>query len=48
MFGGYSSSLIVPENFIFKIPKNMTMQEAAGFPAVALTAYYAIFHLFPA
>lgn len=47
LFGGYSSLIIVPENYLYKLPNKMKMEEAAGFLAVALTAYYSIYHLFP-
>ena len=45
MFGGYSEVIKVPKNQIFKLPKNLDMKTAAGFPAVALTAWYAMFEL---
>lgn len=45
MFGGYSQKIFVPANQIQKIPDNISMSEAAGFIAVGLTAWYAIFEL---
>lgn len=42
LFGGYSQRIQVPENQIRLIPDNMTRSQAAGFPAVALTAWYAM------
>ncbi len=44
-FDGYASELVVPENQVFPIPKNITFEQAAAFPAVHLTAYYALFEL---
>jgi synaptic vesicle membrane protein VAT-1 len=46
MFGGYSSLIVVPESQIFLIPKQMGMNEAAGFLTIGLTAYYAVYELF--
>jgi len=42
MFGSYSSHVEVPERQIYHIPKNLTLQQAAGFPAVTLTAWMAV------
>lgn len=42
LFGGYSKRIQVPENQLRRIPENMTRSQAAGFPTVALTAWYAI------
>lgn len=42
LFGGYSTRIQVPENQIRLIPENMTTSQAAGFPTVALTAWYAM------
>lgn len=44
-FGGYTSHLVVPENQVFPMPSKLSFIEAAGFPAVFLTAYYAMFEL---
>ena len=43
LFGGYSKRIQVPQSQIRHIPKEMTASEAAGFPTVALTAWYAMF-----
>lgn len=42
-FGGYSEVVSIPEENIFAIPKGFTMAQAAGFPAVHMTAYYSLF-----
>ena len=44
-FDGYASEAVVPESQVFPIPKNFTPEQAAAFPAVNLTAYYALFEL---
>lgn len=44
-FGGYASHVVVPKRQVFPIPKGFSMAEAAAFPAVALTAYYALYEL---
>ena len=44
-FGGYTSHLVVPEHQVFPVPKGFSMSEAAGFPAVFLTAYYGLIRL---
>ena len=44
-FGGYASHVCVPSGQLFEIPKQLSMAEAAGFPTVFLTAYYALFEL---
>ena len=44
-FGGYASRVSVPEHQVFPIPKGFSAADAAGFPAVSLTAYYALFEL---
>ncbi|XP_065055602.1 uncharacterized protein LOC135684124 [Rhopilema esculentum] len=43
LFGGYSKRIKVPQRQIRHIPKEMTASEAAGFPTIALTAWYAMF-----
>jgi synaptic vesicle membrane protein VAT-1 len=44
-FGGYASHVVVPKRQVFPIPAGLSMAEAAAFPAVHLTAYYALFEL---
>ena len=45
LFGAYSSRLKVPKHQVFALPRNLSPHEAAGFPAVGLTAWYAMFEL---
>jgi NADPH:quinone reductase-like Zn-dependent oxidoreductase len=42
-FGGYAEVVAVHEDLIFSIPNNFSLEQAAGFPAVSMTAYYALF-----
>lgn len=44
-FGGYTTHLVVPENQVFPINEKWDLCQAAGIPAVLLTAYYALFEL---
>lgn len=44
-FGAYATQIHVPAYQVFPIPKGWTMGEAAGFPAVHLTADYALHEL---
>lgn len=44
-FGGYASRVVVPEAQVFPIPPGFSVADAAGFPAVFLTAHYALFEL---
>lgn len=44
-FGGYSSVVVVPEAFLFRMPKELDAVEAGAFLAVYLTAWYAVFEL---
>jgi len=44
-FGGYASRVVVPESQVFAIPPQLDMLQAAGFPVVFLTAYYALCEL---
>ncbi|MEM7483534.1 MAG: medium chain dehydrogenase/reductase family protein [Acidobacteriota bacterium] len=44
-FGGYTTHLVVPENQVFAIPPQLDTRQAAGFPCIFLTAYYALFEL---
>lgn len=45
LFGGYTSRLVTPRRYVFDKPKNISMEAAAGVPAVMLTAWYAIHEL---
>lgn len=41
-FGGYASELTLPAAQVFPLPEGWSMAEAAGFPTVYLTAWYAL------
>lgn len=45
LFGAYSCRLRVPERQLFHLPDDFSMNAAASFTAVALTAWYALFNL---
>ena len=42
LFNAYASEVKVPENYVYPLPENMTFEEAAGFPAVFMTAYHGL------
>lgn len=42
LFGAYSSRLLVPVTQVRRVPSNLSLQDAAGLPAVAATALHAI------
>jgi synaptic vesicle membrane protein VAT-1 len=44
-FGGYATRVVVPAHQVFALPTRFSMDDGAGFPAVFLTAYYALFEL---
>jgi len=44
-FNGYATQLVVRREQVFPLPGQLSFEEAAGFPAVALTAWYALFEL---
>jgi NADPH:quinone reductase-like Zn-dependent oxidoreductase len=44
-FGGYASRVVVPKSQVFPIPKGLDVHQAAGFPVIFLTAYYALCEL---
>jgi NADPH:quinone reductase-like Zn-dependent oxidoreductase len=44
-FGGYTTHLVTPAHQVFPRPRGWTASQAAGFPSVFLTAYYALFTL---
>src|SRR5690606_30795686 len=44
-FGGYASSVVVPRHQVFRRPAVCSPDEAAAFPSVHLTAWYALFEL---
>ena len=45
LFGGYSSRVVVPFRALFPRPPTLSLSEAAAFPCVALTAWFAIARL---
>ncbi|UQA56735.1 synaptic vesicle VAT-1 family membrane protein [Polyangium aurulentum] len=44
-FGGYATKVVMPRHQVFGLPKGFSPAEAAGFPAVYMTAYYALCEL---
>jgi NADPH:quinone reductase-like Zn-dependent oxidoreductase len=44
-FGGYTSHLVVPRQHVLQIPAGVPLEQAAGFPTVFLTAWFALFEL---
>ncbi|HEX5137272.1 MAG TPA: medium chain dehydrogenase/reductase family protein [Planctomycetota bacterium] len=44
-FGGYASRVVVKESQVFPLPPRLDLRQAAGFPVIFLTAYYALFEL---
>jgi NADPH:quinone reductase-like Zn-dependent oxidoreductase len=44
-FGGYATHVVVPRDQLFRVPRGFTTSEAAAFPVVFLTAWYALFEL---
>jgi len=44
-FNGYATQLAVPREQVFPLPPQLTLESAAGFPTVALTAWFALFEL---
>lgn len=45
LFGGYATQIALPRTRVFTIPEGWSMEEAAGFPTVFLTAWFALFEL---
>src|SRR5258706_12449956 len=44
-FGGYASRVVVPRHQVFALPERLTVEQAACFPAVFMTAYFALYEL---
>jgi len=44
-FNGYATQLVVPREQVFPLPPQLSLETAAGFPTVALTAWFALFEL---
>lgn len=45
LFNGYATEICVKADMLYPLPKNMTLEQAAGFPAVYMTAYHALLQL---
>ncbi|MBA2404773.1 MAG: zinc-binding dehydrogenase [Bdellovibrionales bacterium] len=45
LFNAYASEVCVPEHQLNYMPEKMSFEEAAGFPAVYMTAYHALFQI---
>lgn len=43
LFGGYASQIVVPAHQLYHLPQAMSFSQGAGFPAVFMTAYHALF-----
>jgi NADPH:quinone reductase-like Zn-dependent oxidoreductase len=43
LFGGYATHVVVPAHQVFRLPPQLTLEQAAGFPTVYLTAFHALF-----
>lgn len=41
-FNAYATHVVVPENWLFMIPGNLSFEEAGGFMSIFCTAYYAL------
>jgi NADPH:quinone reductase-like Zn-dependent oxidoreductase len=44
-FNGYTTRLVVPRHQVVELPPQLTFETGAGFPAVSLTAWFALFEL---
>ncbi len=45
VFGGYATQIVLPRSQVFAKPQGWSMEEAAGFPTVFLSAWFALFEL---
>ncbi len=45
LFNGYATEICVPQHQLFHVPHGITLEAAAGFPAVYMTAYHALLQL---
>lgn len=44
-FNAYATQVVVPKKHLYPIPEGFSMEQSAGFPAVFMTAYHALFQL---
>jgi NADPH:quinone reductase-like Zn-dependent oxidoreductase len=44
-FGGYATHVRLPRRQVFELPEGFSLEQAAGFPAVFMTAWYALVEL---
>ncbi|MCO4770951.1 MAG: zinc-binding dehydrogenase [Deltaproteobacteria bacterium] len=44
-FGGYATHVVVPSTQLFPRPSELTVEQAAAFPTIYITAWYALHHL---
>ncbi len=42
LFNGYATQVVVNQKQVFQLPESLSLQEAAGFPSVFLTAWFAL------
>ena len=42
-FGAYATHICLTEDFVFHLPKKLSLEQGAAFPAVYFTAYHALF-----
>ena len=45
LFNGYASEVRIARPYVFPIPRDLSFEQAAGFPSVYLTAYFALHEL---
>src|SRR5690606_20521168 len=45
LFNGYASQICAPRGYVFRMPERLSFEEAAAFPSVYLTAWYALHEL---
>ncbi len=43
LFNAYSTHVVVKQDYVFMLPMTFSMEQGAGFPAVFLTAYHALY-----
>ncbi len=45
LFNGYATQVRVAQRYVFPVPDDLSLERAAGFPSVFLTAYFALHEL---